>query len=100
MSRPVLTKRSWAEPGIGSFETKACWESTPSEEGAFVRLDLDDQGEGYLTFTDMEEFDGAYISVPVSSEDFARLMMLILHGREISPYEPEEGSDSPFEEIS
>lgn len=74
MSREVIVKTSWYERGVGSLPAHPIWESDPTEEGAVVRLDITSDGSLYMTFTDAEEFDGAYISVQITTDDLGRLL--------------------------
>lgn len=72
-ARTVVVKTSWHEVGVGTEEATPLWESTPTEEGAIVRLDRTNDGTCYMSFTDAEEFDGAYVSVRLTDEDLQRL---------------------------
>ena len=79
-TREVVIKKSWYEVGVGSVDANVEWESEPTAEGAIVRLDRTNDGSLYLTFTDAEEFDGAYVSVAVTPADLSRLWAVIEGG--------------------
>lgn len=72
-TRTVVVKTSWYEVGVGTETATPLWESTPTEEGAIVRMDRTADGTHYMSFTDAEEFDGAYLSVRLTDDDLQRL---------------------------
>ena len=76
-TRDVLVKQSSYEVGIGSLDAKPVWESDPTDEGAIVRLDISIDGRYFLSFTDAEEFDGAYTSVEVTPKDVVSLKLAL-----------------------
>jgi hypothetical protein len=78
VARDVIVKQSYMETGIGSLDASPLWESEPTEEGAIVRLDQAVDHRLFVTFTDAEEFDGAYVSVEVSKQDIDRLWHTIV----------------------
>jgi hypothetical protein len=77
MTTAVSIKQSGYEVGVGSKDATRLWESDPTDEGEFARLDVTEDGQHYLTWTDMENHHGSYISVAVSAEDLARLSFIL-----------------------
>lgn len=72
--KPVYVKDHAWEVGIGSIEAERLWESTVnSDTGDFCHLARIPNGELRLSWTDMEEYDGSYISCRVTEDDIRRL---------------------------
>jgi hypothetical protein len=71
--RPVVVKATFDEGGVGTLDAEAVWESEADACGAFAHLARSVDGRWWLSWTDMEEADGAYLTVEVTDADMRRL---------------------------
>jgi len=72
--KPVYVKHFLDEIGVGSEEAERLWESDVNgDTGDFCHLARTKNGNLYLSWTDMEEFDGSYLSARITLDDLKRL---------------------------